>query len=107
MFILLAAWRKTTGSSAQTMMADRMAATFADAGVSITVWRVSARAYTCVYGQVTSTTSALSFAVGCFATFPSVQIFCVYATVAVVFVYVYQLTFFAGTCSNMSPCAHH
>ena len=77
-FILLAAWRKTGHSL---LMHERMAATFADAGVSITV---------------TSATSALSFGVGCAATFPSVQIFCVYATVAVVFVYVYQMTFFAG-----------
>ncbi|KAI1724634.1 patched family domain-containing protein [Ditylenchus destructor] len=35
-----------------------------------------------------------SFGIGCLTPFPSVKIFCVYASVAVLFTYVYQLTFF-------------
>ncbi|KAK6016554.1 hypothetical protein OSTOST_17961 [Ostertagia ostertagi] len=58
-----------------------MEETFADAGVSITV---------------TSLTDFISFAVGCATPFPSVQMFCAYAVTAVMFTYVYQLTFFAG-----------
>ncbi|VDL74395.1 unnamed protein product [Nippostrongylus brasiliensis] len=58
-----------------------MEETFADAGVSITV---------------TSLTDFISFAVGCATPFPSVQMFCAYAVTAVVFTYIYQLTFFAG-----------
>ena len=75
---MLASWRKTPPYLG---LKERMSLTFKDAGVSITV---------------TSLTDGLSFGVGCMATFPSVRIFCLYATVAVVFVYVYQLTFLAG-----------
>ncbi|ETN74405.1 patched family protein [Necator americanus] len=77
-FILLSAWRS---SPSQASLEKRMEETFADAGVSITV---------------TSLTDFISFAVGCATPFPSVQMFCAYAVTAVVFTYVYQLTFFAG-----------
>lgn len=78
MFVLLASWRKTpTWMSLE----DRMALTFHDAGVSITV---------------TTLTDGVSFGIGCMTTIPSVEIFCLYAAVAILFVYVYQLTFLAG-----------
>ncbi|VDP24721.1 unnamed protein product [Heligmosomoides polygyrus] len=77
-FILLSAWRSTPSHES---LEKRMEETFADAGVSITV---------------TSLTDFISFAVGCATPFPSVQMFCAYAVTAVVFTYVYQLTFFAG-----------
>ncbi|EYC39095.1 hypothetical protein Y032_0676g1430 [Ancylostoma ceylanicum] len=77
-FILLSAWRS---SPSQASLEKRMEETFADAGVSITV---------------TSLTDFISFAVGCATPFPSVQMFCAYAVTAVVFTYIYQLTFFAG-----------
>ncbi|KJH50304.1 hypothetical protein DICVIV_03587 [Dictyocaulus viviparus] len=77
-FIFLSAWRS---SLPQASHEQRMQKTFAQAGVSITV---------------TSLTDFISFAVGCTTPFPSVQIFCFYAVTAIVFIYVYQLTFFAG-----------
>ncbi|WKY02116.1 hypothetical protein Q1695_015826 [Nippostrongylus brasiliensis] len=77
-FILLSAWRSTPSHES---LSKRMEETFADAGVSITV---------------TSLTDFISFAVGCATPFPSVQMFCAYAVTAVVFTYIYQLTFFAG-----------
>ncbi|PIO58261.1 hypothetical protein TELCIR_20307 [Teladorsagia circumcincta] len=77
-FILLSAWRS---SPTHQSLQKRMEETFADAGVSITV---------------TSLTDFISFAVGCATPFPSVQMFCAYAVTAVLFTYVYQLTFFAG-----------
>uniref|UniRef100_A0A0N5ATA6 SSD domain-containing protein n=1 Tax=Syphacia muris TaxID=451379 RepID=A0A0N5ATA6_9BILA len=77
-FILLSAWRST---NAEDSLMKRMEETFADAAVSITV---------------TSLTDLISFAVGCLTPFPSVQMFCAYAVAAVIFTYVYQLTFFAG-----------
>jgi predicted RND superfamily exporter protein len=78
-FILLSAWRNTPRTRS---LPDRMSETFSDAAVSITV---------------TSLTDVISFGVGCLTTFPSVQMFCAYAVVAVAFTYFYQLTFFAGT----------
>ncbi|CAI4232299.1 unnamed protein product [Auanema sp. JU1783] len=77
-FILLSAWRSTPSCAD---LEERMRETFADAAVSITV---------------TSLTDFISFAVGCATPFPSVQMFCMYAVVAVIFTYVYQMTFFAG-----------
>uniref|UniRef100_A0AC34GN64 SSD domain-containing protein n=1 Tax=Panagrolaimus sp. ES5 TaxID=591445 RepID=A0AC34GN64_9BILA len=77
-FILLSAWRTT---SYELNLTERMVETFSDAAVSITV---------------TSLTDLISFGVGCMTPFPSVQMFCAYAVVAVIFTYIYQLTFFAG-----------
>ncbi|CAJ0581174.1 unnamed protein product, partial [Mesorhabditis spiculigera] len=77
-FILLSAWRAT---ATHDTLEHRLRETFAEAAVSITV---------------TSLTDLISFAVGCATEFPSVKMFCMYAVAAVVFTYVYQLTFFAG-----------
>ncbi|CAI2348599.1 unnamed protein product [Caenorhabditis sp. 36 PRJEB53466] len=77
-FILLSAWRSTPSTET---LEHRMEETFADAAVSITV---------------TSLTDLISFGVGCATPFPSVQMFCAYAVAAVIFTYVYQLTFFAA-----------
>ncbi|KAI1713431.1 patched family domain-containing protein [Ditylenchus destructor] len=75
-FIILSSWRAT---SSEKSLDIRMSEIFSDAGVSITI---------------TSLTDLMSFGIGCLTPFPSVQIFCVYASVAVLFTYVYQLTFF-------------
>lgn len=92
MFILLAAWRITNPSDS---LMNRLSETFGDAAVSITV---------------TSLTDLISFSVGCLTPFPSVQMFCVYAVVAVIFTYFYQLTFFAGimvyTCKREAEGRH-
>ncbi|CAJ0943304.1 unnamed protein product, partial [Mesorhabditis belari] len=77
-FILLSAWRATPTHE---NLEHRLRETFAEAAVSITV---------------TSLTDLISFAVGCATEFPSVKMFCMYAVVAVIFTYIYQLTFFAG-----------
>ncbi len=55
--------------------------TMARSGVSITI---------------TSLTDFVAFLVGVTTDFPSVQIFCVYAGVSILFCFFYQLTFFAG-----------
>ncbi len=55
--------------------------TLARSGVSITI---------------TSLTDFVAFLVGVTTDFPSVQIFCVYAGVSILFCFFYQLTFFAG-----------
>ncbi|CAD5220789.1 unnamed protein product [Bursaphelenchus xylophilus] len=78
-FIILSSWRAT---DEKLRFEDRLSEAFGDAAVSITV---------------TSLTDFISFIVGCFTPFPSVQMFCLYAVVAVVFTYFYQLTFFAAT----------
>ena len=94
-FILLAAWRKAP--PIHDNVRSRLAATFADAGVSITVRTLLLENFSTADSmQVTSLTDSLSFGVGTLAHFPSVRIFCVYAAVAILFVYIYQLTFFAG-----------
>lgn len=91
-FILLSAWRITNPKKT---LNDRLAEAFGNAAVSITV---------------TSLTDLISFTVGCFTPFPSVQMFCVYAVVAVMFTYIYQLTFFAAilvyTCAREEDQRH-
>uniref|UniRef100_A0A914GUF8 SSD domain-containing protein n=1 Tax=Globodera rostochiensis TaxID=31243 RepID=A0A914GUF8_GLORO len=80
-FILLAVWRSTP---ALMSFEQRMARTFGDAGVSITI---------------TFLTDFLSFSVGCLAPFPSVQMFCLFCAVALLFSYVHQMTLFAALMS--------
>ncbi|XP_078579544.1 patched domain-containing protein 3-like [Branchiostoma floridae x Branchiostoma japonicum] len=79
MFILLAAWRRT---SPRRSVEERAADTFTEAGVSITI---------------TAMTNALAFAVGAITSFPGVRIFCMYSGVAVLFAYLFQINFF-GAC---------
>nr|XP_006812130.1 PREDICTED: patched domain-containing protein 3-like [Saccoglossus kowalevskii] len=78
MFIMVASWRTT---SRHNSVADRMAETFSEAALSITI---------------TSITDVLAFGIGAISTFPSVQIFCCYCGVAILFDYLFQITFFAG-----------
>ncbi|XP_023933054.1 patched domain-containing protein 3 [Lingula anatina] len=79
MFVMLASWRETDPRDS---VEKRMAGTFSDAGVSITI---------------TAITDVVSFVVGSITFYPSVRIFCLYAGVALVFHYCYQITFF-GAC---------
>lgn len=78
MFIMLASWRKTPCTAA---VEDRLAQTFADAAVSITI---------------TSLTDALSFAIGAVSIFPAVRYFCCFCVASICFKYLYQLTLFAA-----------
>ncbi|UYV66120.1 daf-6 [Cordylochernes scorpioides] len=87
-FVLLAAWRRTDPSRS---VEDRMKEAYRHAGVSITI---------------TSLTNLLSFSAGTATPFPSMQIFCTYAAVAVIFTYIFQVTFFGG-CLALSGFAEH
>ncbi|XP_071943753.1 patched domain-containing protein 3-like [Antedon mediterranea] len=78
MFIMLCSWRRTNIRSS---VEDRMSETLSEAALSITI---------------TSLTDALAFGVGTITQFPSVQIFCIFTGVAVLFDYFYQVTFFAA-----------
>ncbi|XP_078593908.1 patched domain-containing protein 3-like [Branchiostoma floridae x Branchiostoma japonicum] len=79
MFIMLAAWRKThPGGSVE----ERMRETYAEAAVSITI---------------TTITDGLAFGIGAITVFPAIRIFCIYTGVAVLFDYLFQITFF-GAC---------
>ncbi|XP_035436097.2 patched domain-containing protein 3 [Spodoptera frugiperda] len=77
-FVMLAAWRR---ASPKLSVPERMAIMLSEAAVSITI---------------TSVTDMLSFFIGIFSPFPSVQIFCMYSGLAVCFTFVWHLTFFAG-----------
>ncbi|XP_006823933.1 patched domain-containing protein 3-like [Saccoglossus kowalevskii] len=78
MFIMIASWRTTPPRNS---VPDRMAETFSEAALSITI---------------TSITDVLAFGIGAISTFPSVQIFGCYCGVAILFDYIYQITFFGG-----------
>ncbi|XP_077994500.1 patched domain-containing protein 3-like [Glandiceps talaboti] len=78
MFIMIASWRTT---SPRHSVAERLGETFSEAALSITI---------------TSLTDALAFGIGAISNFPSVRIFCCYCGVAIVFDYLYQITFFGG-----------
>ncbi|XP_078668839.1 patched domain-containing protein 3-like [Branchiostoma floridae x Branchiostoma belcheri] len=79
MFIMIAAWRKThPGGSVE----KRMEETYAEAAVSITI---------------TTITDGLAFGIGAITVFPAIRIFCIYTGVAVLFDYLFQVTFF-GAC---------
>lgn len=77
-FVLLAAWRRTDD---RLSVPERMAHTYADAGVSITI---------------TSLTNFISFWIGVITPFPCVRIFCIYTAMSVLFTYIYHVTFFGG-----------
>ncbi|RVE49013.1 hypothetical protein evm_006371 [Chilo suppressalis] len=77
-FVMLAAWRR---ASPKLDVPERMAIMLSEAAVSITI---------------TSVTDMLSFFIGVFSPFPSVQIFCMYSGLAVCFTFIWHLTFFAG-----------
>ena len=77
-FVLLAAWRRTNPSLS---VPDRLGHTYAEAAVSI---------------SITSITNFISFIIGTITPFPSVRIFCTYTAVAVLFTYVWHITFFGG-----------
>ncbi|XP_071481622.1 patched domain-containing protein 3-like [Diadema antillarum] len=83
MFIMLSAWRKTSpGESVE----ERMGKTYSEAAVSITI---------------TSITDALAFGIGSITPLPAIRIFCLYTGVAVIFDYIFQITFF-GACMAYS-----
>ncbi|XP_039955709.1 patched domain-containing protein 3 [Bactrocera tryoni] len=77
-FVMLAGWRRTP---AKMPVAERMGHMMSEAAVSITI---------------TSLTDLFSFWIGIISPFRSVQIFCTYSVFAVVFTFVWHITFFAA-----------
>ena len=82
-FVMLSAWLR---SPAHASVPERMGHCYSDAAVSVTV---------------TSITNILSFYAGVITPFPCVRIFCLYTGTAVVFIYIWQLSFF-GACLAMA-----
>lgn len=80
-YVMLGAWQDTKRSLEPE---KRMALTLEEAGSAITV---------------TSITSFLSFGIGTFSATPAISIFCKYIAFAILFDYIYQITFFAAVMS--------
>ena len=78
-FVMLSAWLR---SSPHASVPERLGQCYSEAAVSVTV---------------TSLTNILSFFAGVITPFPCVRIFCIYTGTAVVFIYMWQITFF-GAC---------
>ncbi|XP_043269886.1 patched domain-containing protein 3 isoform X2 [Venturia canescens] len=85
-FVMLAAWRRT---NIMKLVPERMAVTLSEAAVSITI---------------TSLTDMISFFIGIISPFPSVQIFCIYSGFAVVFTFLFHLTFFSACVAISGYC---
>ncbi|XP_044014155.1 patched domain-containing protein 3-like [Aphidius gifuensis] len=85
-FVMLAAWRKT---NVMNPVPIRMAETLREAAVSI---------------SITSLTDMISLFTGIISPFPSVQIFCIYSGFAVVFTFIFHVTFFSGFLALSGYC---
>lgn len=83
---MLAAWRRT---SVKLSVPDRMGLMLSEAAVSITI---------------TSLTDIISLLIGVVSPFPSIQIFCKYSGLAVCFIFVWHITFFAGCMAVSGYC---
>ncbi|XP_071492615.1 patched domain-containing protein 3-like [Diadema antillarum] len=79
MFIMIAHWRKTNPSDS---VEERLGKTYSEAAISITI---------------TTLTDAMAFGFGAISPLPAVRVFCFYTGVAVLFDYLFQITFF-GAC---------
>ncbi|MCJ8745231.1 hypothetical protein PDJAM_G00127960 [Pangasius djambal] len=79
MFIMISCWQQT---NVQDSVAERMAATYREAAISITI---------------TTLTDIVAFYLSYSNPFGSVQSFCLYAGTAILFCYLYNITFF-GAC---------
>ncbi|XP_023230894.1 patched domain-containing protein 3-like [Centruroides sculpturatus] len=77
-YVLIACWRITDPKS---NVEDRLAYTFSEAGVSITL---------------TSLTNFLAYCIGMTMLFPVVKLFCYYSAACIFFAYIFQITFFGG-----------
>ncbi|XP_073695040.1 patched domain-containing protein 3 [Garra rufa] len=79
MFIMISCWQNTEVDKAVEV---RLAETYKEAGVSITI---------------TTLTDVLAFYIGLLTPFRSVQSFCMYTSTALLFCYIFNITFF-GAC---------
>ncbi|XP_062377855.1 patched domain-containing protein 3-like [Sardina pilchardus] len=78
MFIMISCWQKT---KVHDKVEDRMAETYEHAAVSITI---------------TTLTNVFAFYIGLLTPFGSVQSFCMYTGTAILFCYIYNITFFGA-----------
>ncbi|KAJ8375864.1 hypothetical protein SKAU_G00064440 [Synaphobranchus kaupii] len=76
MFILISCWQQT---NVHAKVEDRLADTYKEAAISITI---------------TTLTDVLAFYIGLITPFRSVQSFCLYTSSAILFCYIYSITFF-------------
>lgn len=81
MFVIVQALDQLTPEERAKPIPERIADTLAHAGVSITV---------------TSLTDIVAFAVGASTVLPALQSFCLYACVGILFIYLFQATFFVA-----------
>ncbi|XP_078575712.1 patched domain-containing protein 3-like [Branchiostoma floridae x Branchiostoma japonicum] len=97
MFIMLAAWRRTDPADS---LETRAGQALREAAGTITI---------------TSLTNALAFGIGSLSDFPYARTFCGYTALAMLFDYIYQVTFFAALLvfsgkmeypSSVSLCCH-
>ncbi|KAI6237212.1 SSD domain-containing protein [Aphelenchoides besseyi] len=77
-FLLIAEWRNTDRRQS---MEERLVLTMQHAGTSI---------------AITSLTDAVAFLIGSIASLPAVYYFCLYASLSIVFIYLYTITFFCA-----------
>ncbi|KAI1712423.1 patched family domain-containing protein [Ditylenchus destructor] len=80
-FLILAGWRH---SNPKADLETRMGESLAKSGASV---------------SVTSVTDVLCFGVGIISNLPVVQLFCLYASVALAIDFIYQITFFVAVCT--------
>uniref|UniRef100_A0A914H0X9 SSD domain-containing protein n=1 Tax=Globodera rostochiensis TaxID=31243 RepID=A0A914H0X9_GLORO len=78
MFVMNSCWDQ---SDPVLPPAERMAEMMQNGGVAV---------------SITNITDVLAFLIGCITELPGIELFCLYAFAAVLFCYVYQLTFFAA-----------
>ncbi|XP_061094909.1 patched domain-containing protein 3-like [Conger conger] len=78
MFILIACWQQT---NVHAKVEDRLADTYKEAAISITI---------------TTLTDVLAFYIGLITPFRSVWSFCLYTSSAILFCYIYSITFFGA-----------
>ncbi|KAL2085725.1 hypothetical protein ACEWY4_019045 [Coilia grayii] len=78
MFIMISCWQRT---KVKDKVEKRMAETYEEAAVSITI---------------TTLTDVLAFYIGLMTPFGSVQSFCMYTSTAILFCYIYNITFFGA-----------
>ncbi|XP_018596561.2 patched domain-containing protein 3-like [Scleropages formosus] len=78
MFIMISSWQQT---KVHDEVKDRMAHTYKEAAISITI---------------TTLTDTLAFYIGILTPFSSVKSFCLYTGTAIVFCYIYNITFFGA-----------
>nr|CAD2186786.1 unnamed protein product [Meloidogyne enterolobii] len=91
-YVMLGAWQDTKRNLSPE---KRMALSLEEAGSAITV---------------TSLTSFLSFGIGTFSATPAISIFCKFIAIAVLFDYIYQITFFAAVMAlggRREAAGHH